>query len=404
MSTDPKVDPAERSSDGDSAGRDPNTLSKPQHEVLNRDQLAEAKRYARDGLYCELADKALDVAFLAVMSLILAFPINQWLRDQVGLTNTPLRLGAMILIVTGIHICVSFPLSFYSGHVLEHKYSMSNQTFWQWLWRYAKTQLLAIIFGLLLFEGLYLVIFVTGSLWWLAAAVAFFLVSVVLGQLAPVLIFPLFYKIEKLSDQQLTERFTQLCDGTGLTIEGVYRMDMSAETVKANAALVGLGKTRRVILGDTLLESFTPDEIAVVFAHEVGHHVHRHLRIMLVIGALMSLAGFLVCHGVIRTWTGDPAWTSDLPVYVLPMFMLIITVFSLLLEPFQNSISRQFERQSDRYALQSTGLVDAYRSAFTKLARLNKDDPHPHPLEVFLLYSHPSIAERLALADEVSSA
>ena len=136
-------------------------------------------------------------------------------------------------------------------------------------------------FSLALVLGLYWLIWTTGGWWWLAAAAAFFVVSIVLGQLAPVLILPLFYRIEKLDAPELTDRIARLAEGTGLSIEGVYRMDLSDETVKANAMLAGLGRTRRVLLGDTLLNGFSPDEIEVIFAHEIGHHVFRHIRKMI---------------------------------------------------------------------------------------------------------------------------
>jgi STE24 endopeptidase len=250
---------------------------------------------------------------------------------------------------------------------------------------------------------LYWLIWTTGSWWWLAAAGAFFLVSVLIGQLAPVLILPLFYKIEKLDAPELTNRIAKLAEGTGLSIEGVYRMNLSAETVKANAMLAGLGRTRRVLMGDTLLNGFSPDEIEVIFAHEIGHHVFRHIHKMILAGVLYSVAGFWVCDGILRIVAAKGSCPCDiyanLPVWTLPLLMFVLAVFAQLLEPLQNIVSRNFERQSDRYALQQTGRREAYLSAFRKLAKLNKDDPHPHWLEVFLFHSHPPIGERLAMAE-----
>ena len=163
-----------------------------------------------------------------------------------------------------------------------------------------------------------------------------------------------------------------------------------------------MGRTRRVLLGDTLLNSFLPDEIEVIFAHEIGHHVFRHIRKMLVAGLVYSAAGFWLCDRLLVALGsgGGPLDYARLPVGSLPLLMLILTVFGLLLEPLQNAVSRRFERQCDRYALERTGLKDAYISAFRKLARLNKDDPSPHWLEVFLFHSHPPVAQRLAMAEE----
>jgi STE24 endopeptidase len=218
------------------------------------------------------------------------------------------------------------------------------------------------------------------------------------------LILPLFYRIKKLDAPELTDRIARLAEGTTLSIEGVYRMDLSDETVKANAMLAGLGRTRRVILGDTLLEGFEPDEIEVIFAHEVGHHVFRHIRKTILAGIFYSAAGFWICDRLLVLWVKHSGARFDyahLPVDTLPLLLLILTVFAMFSQPFQNAVSRRFERQSDRYALERTGLKDAYLSAFRKLARLNKDDPNPHWLDVFLFHSHPPVAQRLAMAEEV---
>lgn len=372
----------------------------PDHN-MTPEQLAEAREYGRLDLVCSLLDKGLDVAYLTVFTFELAVLMDVWLAER--LPNDWLRWGAMYLVVILGHMLVSFPLSYYSGHVLEHRFKLSKLSFGGWLWRYAKRNLLAIVFGLLLFEGLFAIIRYTGSWWWLIAAAAGFLVSVVLSQLAPVLILPLFYEIERLDAPELTDRISRLAEGTGLSIEGAYRMELSAETVKANAMLTGLGRTRRVILGDTLVSGFTPDEIEVIFAHEIGHHVHRHIPKMIAVGILFMAGGFWACDFLLRWWMQTTLGEVDyarLPVSSLPLLMLALTVFSLLLEPVQNVISRHYERQCDRYALQKTGLRQAYLSAFHKLAVLNKDDPCPNPLAVFLFHSHPPIAERLAMADE----
>jgi len=343
------------------------------------------------------------VAYLAVMAGLLARPIDAWLSGFPLLKDLmTLRLAAMFLIVIALHVCVSFPLSFYSGHVLEHRFRLSRLSFGGWLWRYAKRNLLALALGLVLVVGLYWLIWTTGALWWLLAAAAFFGVSVLLGQLAPVLILPLFYKIEPLDAPELAQRIGRLAQGTGLSIEGVYRIALSDETVKANAMLAGLGRTRRVLLGDTLLEKFAGEEIEVIFGHEIGHHVFHHIRKMILLGIVFSAAGFFVCDRLLVGFLGGAADYAQLPVHTLPMVMLILTVFAILLEPLQNVLSRHYERQCDRYALETTGLKEAYVSAFRKLAKLNKDDPNPHWLDVALFHSHPPVAQRLAMAEEIA--
>ncbi len=177
---------------------------------------------------------------------------------------------------------------------------------------------MALILGTVLILGLYWLIWTTRGWWWLAAAGAFFCVTIILGRIFPVLIMPLFYKIERLDAPELAERMNELAAGTGLTIEGVYRIALSEETVKANAMLAGLGRTRRVLLGDTLLNNFSPAEIAVVFAHEIGHHVFRHVRKMILLGLVISVAGFWICDRLLMGWAAhggqplDYATSADL--------------------------------------------------------------------------------------------
>jgi STE24 endopeptidase len=376
--------------------------------AMTASELAEAKRYGRQQLACALIDKGLDVAYLAAIAFFTAKPLDQWLGDTFPLLGrfASARLLVFLLMVTAGHVLVSFPLSCYAGYVLEHKFGLSNLRFRGWLWRYAKKLALTAAFSAIMFLGLFWIIWICGKAWWLVAAGAFFLVSVVLGQLVPVLILPMFYKIQPLDDAELSERIGALAEGTGLSVAGVYRLGLSQETVKANAMLAGLGRTRRVLLGDTLLDRFTQEEIQVIFAHEVGHHIYRHLRKMILAGIVYSAAGFWICDRLLACWvahTGGPFRHASLPVYALPMVMLVLAVFFLVLEPLQNSISRRYERQADRYALERTANHEAYVSAFRKLARLNKDDPDPHWLEVALFHSHPPIAQRLALAEPAGS-
>jgi STE24 endopeptidase len=362
----------------------------------------EAKRYGRRELACAVADKLIDAGYLAVAAFLLAKPIDGWLHGWPLLAdNWTLRLAALYLIVTGLHIAVSFPLSFYSGHVLEHQFGLSAQGFGGWLWRYVKRNLLALTLSLGVSVGLYWLIWTTRGAWWLAAAGAFFLVSIVLGRLAPVLILPLFYRIQRLDAPEIAARIKHLAEGTGLSIEGVYRIDFSAETVKANAMLAGMGRTRRVLLGDTLLNGFQPDEIEVVFAHEIGHHVRHHIRKLMLLGLFYSAAGFWICDRLLAALVGHGGEIdyARLPTATLPLLLWLLTLFAMLTEPLHNALSRRFEREADRYALERTGLKDAYLSAFRKLARLNKDDPDPHWLDVLLFHSHPPVCQRLAMAE-----
>ena len=367
---------------------------------MTRAQLQESKRYGRQKLICLLADRLVNLVFLGIMAVLLARPIDGWLGALP--TSQSIRLILFFLILVCLNSCISLPLALLSGHILEHRYRLSNQSLGQWLLRHLKHLSLATVLGSIMFLGLYWIIWLTSAhWWWLVAAVGYFMVSVLFGQLAPVIILPLFYKVERSDDVELTAMVSRVARGTGLEIAGVYRMKLSDETGKANAILAGLGRTRRVIMGDTLLNRFTLDEISVILAHEVGHHVFGHIPKMLLAGIWYSVVGFWVCDELLAIYIGDGTFQySSLPVYTLPLLMLVLTVYSMFLEPLRNFISRRNERQCDRYALKRTGLRDSYVSAFRKLAKLNKEDPYPHPIEVFFFHSHPPISDRLAIAEK----
>jgi STE24 endopeptidase len=259
----------------------------------------EVKRYQRQKLIAGLASLALSLAFLGLMAFWAGPAVDRFVRDHLD-SGRWLRLVALAITYgVGMEL-LTLPLAFWSKYVLEHRYHLSNQTLVGWIWRQVKGYLVGGILGLVLLAGLYLLLWHTGWAWWLWATVGWLAVTLVMGRLLPVLILPLFYKVTRLDDAALLDRLRRLADGTGLTVEGIYRLHLSAETRKANAALAGLGRSRRVLLGDTLLENFTPDEIEVVFAHEVGHHVHRHLPKMIVWSVAAAAAGFWLVDVILR--------------------------------------------------------------------------------------------------------
>jgi STE24 endopeptidase len=357
----------------------------------------DVKRYQRDKLLASLA--SLLVSLLVLAALATAGPrMDAAMRSTIG-DSRWLRLMVTAAIVAAASELVTLPISFWSGFVLEHRHGLSTQTATAWLWRQVKGWLVGGPIGLALLLGLYAVLWEFPTTWWLWATVGWLLATLVLGRLMPVIILPLFLKVTPLEDADLQDRLRRLAEGTGLQVEGVYRLHLSATTRKANAALAGLGKSRRVLLGDTLLENFTPAEIGVVFAHEVGHHVHRHLPKLIAWSVLTAAGGFLLIDWLVRALAPAIGYGRFDDPAALPLVLLTLGLFGCLVGPLGNALSRRFERQCDRYALERTGDADTYRSAFIKLATLNKSDPDPHALEVWLLHDHPPIRQRLAMAE-----
>jgi STE24 endopeptidase len=361
----------------------------------------EVKRYQRDKRTVSVASLVLSVAWLVTLALLLGPRLEAWLHPMFGDSRWLLLIAVGFVVASGLEI-LTLPLDFYSGFILEHRYHLSNQTIRAWLWRLVKGWLVGGPLGLLMLMGLYALLWYGGPWWWLWAAAGWLAVTLVLGRLLPVLILPLFYTVTRLEDDGLAQRLRHIAEGTGLGIEGVYRLHLSEETRKANAALTGLGKSRRVLLGDTLLDQFTPEEIEVVFAHEVGHHVHRHLPKIVAYSVILTAGGLWQVDTILRAAAPGLGYAGFDDPAALPLVLLVLSLFGLVFTPLQNAVSRFFERQCDRYALERTRLGNAYRSAFAKLARLNKADPDPHPLVVWLFYDHPPIRQRLAMADDVA--
>jgi STE24 endopeptidase len=366
----------------------------------------EVKQYQRRKLIISLYALGLTALFITVMALVGGPALDRAARGLVG-TNPWLRLGLLALVYAAALELLTLPLDYWSSYLLEHQYQLSNQTAPRWVWRKVKGYLVGGPIGLALLYGLYALIWYSGPWWWLWAVAGWLAVSLVLGRLLPVVILPLFYKVTPLDNADLLERLRRLAEGTGLKLAGVYRLHLSTETRKANACLAGLGRTRRVLLGDTLLDQFSPDEIEVVFAHEVGHHIHHHLPKMILANVLLAGAGFWLADRVLHAAALALSYPDyPLPAYAdpaaLPLLLGVLFLFGLILTPLQNALSRFFERQCDRYALVRTAQPEAYRAAFEKLARVNKEDPDPNPLVVWLFDDHPSIRERLSLADAVA--
>lgn len=366
-------------------------------EVLNPERQLRAKEYAQTSRRLMVVDLALGAAYVLIWILA---GLSPWLRDQVQrLTQATWLSVPLFALGFGLpYLILTAPLSYYSGFVLPHRYGQSNQTLKAWLWDQFKGLLLAGILGLIVLEIIYALLGVFPQTWWLWTALVMLIFTVLLSNLAPVLIFPLFYKYKPLDDQDLVDRLTQLANKAGARVQGVYVFDMSSKTVAANAALMGLGNTRRIVLGDTLVEKFTASEIETVLAHELGHHVHKDLPLGIIVQSLLTLVGFwladLVMHWGITTFNynglTDPA--------TLPLLIVAMSVFGLVTMPLSNGWSRWREVKADTYALKITGKPHAFINAMTRLANQNLADAEPPAWVEFLLHSHPSISKRVARA------
>lgn len=366
-------------------------------ETLNPERQLRAKEYAQISRRLFGLDLALGAAYVLLWILAGWSP---WLRDQVHQFTTAAWLSVP-LFAAGFglpYIVLTAPLTYYSGFVLPHRYGQSNQTFQAWLWDQLKGLLIAGVLGLIILEVIYALLGAFPQTWWLWTALVMLVFTVLLSNLAPVLIFPLFYKYKALDDEDLVNRLTHLATQAGARVQGVYVFDMSSKTVAANAALMGLGNTRRIVLGDTLVEKFTAPEIETVLAHELGHHVHRDLPLGILVQSLLTLIGFWLADAVMRWGVAALGYTGLTDPATLPLLMVAMSVFGLVTMPLSNAWSRWREVKADEYALKMTGKPRAFISAMTRLANQNLADAEPPAWVEFLLHSHPSISKRVALA------
>jgi len=299
------------------------------------------------------------------------------------------------LVIGLMQTAVTVPGGFYSGYVIERRFQLSNQTFGGWAWEKSKGMLVSLPLMMGLVAVVYYCLERYGALWWLPVSVVVSVVSVILARLAPVLIMPLFYRFTPLPEGSLRQRIERLCVNAKVRFEGVFSFNLSKNTRKANAGFTGIGKARRIVLGDTLITEFTDDEIETVFAHELGHYVHRHIIIGIATGTVSTFAGLFVTS-LLYDWSREAfGFASRTDIAALPLLALWLSILGLVGGPVGNILSRRHERQADAYAVRTTGNRTAFLSALRKLSTTNLADPDPHPLVEFLFYSHPSIGKRL---------
>ncbi len=368
--------------------------------TLDPDRQKQAKLYARIKRRLWLADTAFSLIYaLAWLFFGWTISLRNWLSAHWSL-NDWLLVPVFVLIFGGIYVVLDLPLGYYSGFVLPHRFGQSTQSLKDWIIDQLKGMLVGLPIGLILLELLYLALRVVGDLWWLWAAGGLLVFNVLLSNLAPILIMPLFNKFVPLGDEHkdLADRLMRLAERARTKVRGVYKFDMSRRTKSANAALTGIGNTRRIVLGDTLINEFTPDEIEAVLAHELGHQVHRDIPFLITFGTAMTLIGFYLASLAMRWAVATFGFTAVSDAAAFPALALILGAYGLLMSPLENAVIRWRERMADQYALDATGKNEAFASGFVRLANQNLGEVDPEKWVVFLFYDHPPLGERIEMA------
>jgi STE24 endopeptidase len=369
--------------------------------TVDPERQKQAKVYARISRRLMLVDLALGAVYVlawlafgwsqALKELLLAYTANEWLL-----------VAAFAAVFGVVFMLLDLPLSYYEGFVLPHRFGLSTQTLRVWVADQVKMGAVGGALGLFVLEVIYAVLRSYPETWWLWAAGILLALNVVLASLAPVLLYPIFYKFVPLGEEyaRVQERLLGLFERAGQRVRGVYQFDMSRRTKAANAALVGLGDTRRIILGDTLLKEFTTDEIETVLAHELGHHVHKDLPLGILVESAITLVGLYLASLGLNWGTAALGFDGVADIAALPWLILVIAAYGLATMPLTNAYSRWREREADRYALGVTGNGAAYASALARLANQNLADADPEVWEELLLHSHPALGKRIAMAED----
>ena len=363
--------------------------------------IEKAKRYSRVRLGVTMASTAFGLG----RSLWLTDRRrSRRLKDAVSRAVPDQRLTgpAFLAAMTGASWLASLPISYVGGHLVERRFGLTNQTTRGWLGDAAKGLALGLALQVPLGTGAFAVIRRRPNDWWLLLSGIAVPLTVLAGNLAPVLILPLFNRFDPIADDALRGRIRALADRAGVPIADVYWMDMSRQSEKPNAYFTGIGRSKRIVLGDTLIERFAPAEVDAVVAHELGHQVHGDMWRMI---ALSGGVGFAAAHALHRTapWlirrTADRAGVTEIgDEAALPLISAVMGVLGFVIGPCMAAFSRSIERRTDRFALELTGDGEAYAAAMERLATQSLSDPDPPALVVFMLYSHPPVSERIAMA------
>jgi STE24 endopeptidase len=303
-----------------------------------------------------------------------------------------------MLIVGGLLKVIHLPLDYYSGYLLEHRFGLSRQTFGGWAKDQFKAFIIAVPIAVAAVELVYYLIRNSIDRWWIYSACAFVGFFVLVSNLAPVLLMPLFFRFRPVENEDLRRRADRLARRTQTRICGIFEWSLGEKTRKANAAVVGWGNTRRIILSDTLLQNFTPEEIEVIMAHELCHHVKNHIWLGMAVQAGVTFVFFYALHGLLPPLADRFGFSGPADIGAFPLLAMIVMTLSLMALPVANGFSRRLEMAADRYALDVTGDAFSFVSSMEKLARLNLADTSPNRLVEFVFHSHPSIEARIKLA------
>ncbi len=368
------------------------------HPLIDQKKQQVAKHYERDKMITDLASYI--ITGILIFVLVYAKLSQNYVSFLSGVTSA--RILAIFLyfvpLYTGYSL-VTFPISCIAGYYIEKKYDFSRQNFVAWVKDWIKSFFVSFVIGLIVFEAIYLITFLAPGFWWFWLSVIMIAFSVLLANIFPVVILPLFYKTEPLTDEDLKKQTEEICERAGINLSGIYSINLSSKTSKANAAVAGLGHTKRILIGDTLLGRYTTNEIITVLAHEITHDSERHTWWLVLWQSIIILLTFYIIYRGYPFFFSPFGFAEISDIAAFPVFALLFGIVSFLLNPIGTALSRHYERKADQGALALTENPEVFIRLMAKLGNDNLSLAYPHPLIEWYRYSHPSIGKRIALAE-----
>ena len=362
--------------------------------IIYEDELNKIIRYASDNVRFKLVQ---NTVIKSLFLFIVISGILPWLADGLTNTNFLLAAGVFFAFIGLIEALAILPFDYYHSFVIEDRYGFNTKTIKIWISDLIKSLLVMIVLGGLLLSALLLLLKYTGTNWWVWAWAVFLCFQLLVTVLYPTVIAPLFNKFTPLEKNNLKADIEQLAKKEDIEIEGIYQMDASRRTRHTNAYFSGLGKAKRIVLFDSLIQSHSQEEVLSILAHEIGHLKKNHIKKQLIISSIVSVFLFFMAAKLITCRVLYESFGfSNTPYYVgLFLVGILWEPVSFFLSPFGMAISRKFEREADYYSIEIIKRAKPLSTALKKMAKENLSNLRPHPLYVFFNYSHPPLLERI---------
>ncbi|MEO0185684.1 MAG: M48 family metallopeptidase [candidate division WOR-3 bacterium] len=369
------------------------------HPLIDEEKQQIARKYHKEHRVVNVVSSAVSIVILL---LIIGFQISQKFFGVITDISDLRIIQAFLYFVVfySVYFLISLPFGFIGGYRIEHKYNFSTQTIKGWFMDEIKSFIVGLVLGLIVIEVLYLITFSCPKLWWLYLSILMILFSVVLANLFPVLILPLFYKTTPLADGNLKERIKEICGKAKMKIEGVFTINLSSKSTKANAMVVGLGNTKKILLGDTLISKYNENEIIATLCHEITHYQQHHIWYLILWNSIITFIVFYLLYRIHPVFYRLAGFENISDIAGFPLFVLLFGLLSFLLKPIISGISRFYEKKADAGALTLSENPQAFIELMAKFCNQELTIAYPHPLIEFYSYSHPSIGRRIEFAEK----